>query len=161
MAAHSGISARIRFDIAAIAFTNAPFLFLLLPGDYKNKVYVQKTGDLLFFSINAIALMGNFIDARFFEFINKRSTSSIFSLMGTNRDVWMMIPRILADYWYIALSWIVLMIAFWRWMPRLMPGRLVSEKLTARISVAQIWYFAVLGIMFWGPMNKAQTCRHH
>ena len=141
----------IRFDIAAIAFTNVVFVLLLLPGGYKNNRQLQKTGNVLFFAINAFALMGNFIDAKFFDFINKRSTSSIFSLMGANRDVWLMIPRFMVDYWYVALTWIFVMLVFWRWMPRLRYDRLTNETLTLKNVVFQsLAFLALSGLILWG-----------
>ena len=141
----------IRFDIAAIAFTNILFIFLLFPGIYKNNSHIQKIGNVLFFVINAIALMGNFVDAKFFDFINKRSTSSIFTLMGTNKDVWLMIPRFLKDFWYVALSWLILMAGFWRWMPRLPFNKLITEKMSFKALLFQTLVFTgILGFMLWG-----------
>jgi phosphoglycerol transferase MdoB-like AlkP superfamily enzyme len=146
----------IRFDIAAISFTNILFVLLLLPGNYKNNSALQKTGSVLFFIINAVALMGNFVDAKFFDFINKRSTSSIFSLMGANRDVWLMIPQFLKDYWYVAFSWILLMVIFWRWMPRLPVHEPEHEKITVKTLTFQIMVFAgIIGILFWGARGTA------
>lgn len=144
-------AAGIRFDIASIVFTNVIFILLLLPGEFKNRANTQKTGSVLFFVINALAIMSNLADARFFDFINKRSTSAIFTLMGTNRDVWMMIPRFLRDYWYVAVTWIGLMVIFWRWMPRLTINKLISEKITCKTGVQQsLIFMVVLGFMFWG-----------
>src|SRR5512145_75995 len=50
------LAAGIRFDIAAIVFTNLFLLFWILPGAYKNNKIFQKTGDILFFSVNALAI---------------------------------------------------------------------------------------------------------
>jgi phosphoglycerol transferase MdoB-like AlkP superfamily enzyme len=141
----------IRFDIAAIVFTNAVFLLWLLPGTYKNNRAFQKTGDLLFFCINAFALLGNVVDAKFFSFIDKRSTTSIFTLLSTNQDVWLMIPRFLLDYWYVALTWLLLMLVFWRRMPLLSHESLVSEPLTMKDAAFQILLFILLaGFMLLG-----------
>ena len=141
----------IRFDIAAIAFTNILFVFLLFPGNYKNDATVQKVGNIVFFFINAIALMGNFVDAKFFDFINKRTTSSIFYLMRANRDVWLMIPRFLKDFWYVALSWIILMLIFWRWMPRLPLDKPKTEKISWKTMLYQsLVLVGILGFTFWG-----------
>ncbi len=141
----------IRFDIAAIIFTNAVFLLYLLPGSYKNSTGVQKSYDILFFIINAVALLSNFIDARFFEFINKRSTSSIFTLLSTNQDVWLMIPQFLKDYWYVALSWIILMAVLWKYMPRLPFKKLTRSKLTPMNLLYQVFCFGVIfGLLLLG-----------
>jgi phosphoglycerol transferase MdoB-like AlkP superfamily enzyme len=141
----------IRFDIAAIVFTNAIFLFWLLPGGYKNNPVFLKTGDILFFTINAIALLCNIADAKFFSFIDKRSTTSIFTLMGTNRDVWLMIPRFLLDYWYVALTWILLMLLFWYWMPTLRKENTGTERLTLKHGTYQtLLLILLIGFMLLG-----------
>jgi phosphoglycerol transferase MdoB-like AlkP superfamily enzyme len=141
----------IRFDIAAIVFTNLVFILFLLPGSYKNNRAVVGIFDILFFTINAVALLSNFVDAKFFDFINKRSTSSIFTLLGTNKDVWMMLPQFLKDYWYVALAWIVVMFFFWRWMPRLHREKLIQEKMTLRNGSLQTLVFISIAIfMLWG-----------
>jgi len=140
----------IRFDIAAIAFTNIIFIFFLLPGGFKNKPGVQRWVAITFFIINSLAILTNFIDAKFFDFINKRSTSSIFSLMGANRDVWLLIPQFLKDYWYVALSWIVLMIAAWRWMPRLHFNKLAAPKISlGSVTFQSLIFLGITGFLLW------------
>jgi phosphoglycerol transferase MdoB-like AlkP superfamily enzyme len=143
--------AGIRFDIAAIVFSNAVFLLFLLPGRYKNIPAIQKVYLILFFAINGLMLLSNCIDAKFFSFINKRSTSSIFGLMGTNKDVWLLLPQFLKDYWYVALAWILLMVLFWRWMPRLKKENLVEEKTSITAGFAQVLVFGLIfGFMLLG-----------
>jgi phosphoglycerol transferase MdoB-like AlkP superfamily enzyme len=148
--------AGIRFDIAAIIFTNVIFIFYLLPGSYKNNHGVQKSYDILFFLINSIALLTNFIDAKFFDFINKRITSSIFTLMGTNQDVWFQIPQFIKEYWYVVLSYTVLLILFWYCLPKLRYDRLVDEKMSIKTFLYQTLVFVgILCFMLWGARGTA------
>jgi phosphoglycerol transferase MdoB-like AlkP superfamily enzyme len=141
----------IRFDLAAIVFTNAIFILLLLPGKYKDKIWVQKTGNVLFFAINAFVLATNFIDAKFFDFINKRSTSSLFTLLGTNRDVWFMLPRFLLDYWYVVLIYGVVLFLFFKNMPRLKAISESAERLPQLNLVKQTGIFILLfGLLLLG-----------
>jgi phosphoglycerol transferase MdoB-like AlkP superfamily enzyme len=135
--------AGIRFDIAAIVFTNFIFIILLLPGSFKDNHAVQKAGSILFFTINGVAILLNLIDARFFDFINKRSTSALFILMTSNSDVWTVLPGIIKDYWYIAVLWILVMILFWIRLPQL--SQSTKEKLTLNNFILQIFVF--LGII--------------
>jgi phosphoglycerol transferase MdoB-like AlkP superfamily enzyme len=140
-----------RFDIAAIIFTNAVFVFFIFPGAYKNKQGIQKAFEISFFMVNALSLLTNFVDAKFFDFINKRSTSSIFTLLGANKDVWLLIPQFLKDYWYIALSWIVMMVIFWRWMPRLNFRKMIIEKMSLKSLLYQsLVFIGILGVLLWG-----------
>jgi phosphoglycerol transferase MdoB-like AlkP superfamily enzyme len=150
------ITAGIRFDIAAIIFTNVVFILFIFPGNYKNKPLVQKAFDILFFAVNAFAILSNFVDAKFFDFINKRITSSIFTLMGTNKDVWLQIPQFTKEYWYVAVSWTALMFAFWYWMPRLRVDKLITEKLSIKTFLYQTLVFAcILGFMLLGARGTA------
>lgn len=146
----------IRFDIAAIVFTNILFILFLLPGGYKNSGKVQKIIAIAFFVINALAILTNFVDAKFFDFSNKRSTSSIFTLMGANRDVWLLIPRFLLDYWYVAVSWVVLMAMAWRWMPRLSFSKLSNKMLTLKTFTYQVLILsAILALLLLGARGTA------
>ncbi|MFO7369265.1 MAG: sulfatase-like hydrolase/transferase [Bacteroidales bacterium] len=146
----------IRFDIAAIIFTNVIFILYLLPGSYKNYRGVQKSYEILFFLINSIALLTNFIDAKFFDFINKRITSSIFTLMGTNQDVWFQIPLFIKEYWYVVISYTALIILFWYCLPRLRYDRLVDEKISVKTFLYQTLVVAgILCFMLWGARGTA------
>jgi phosphoglycerol transferase MdoB-like AlkP superfamily enzyme len=141
----------MRFDIAAIVFTNFFLLFFIVPGTYKNSQVILRFSDILFVSVNFLALLCNFIDARFFDFINKRMTSSIFTLMGANKDVWLMIPQFLKDYWYVAASFILVAAALWIWRPKLNFNRLLEEKLTRlQIGLQFIIFIVILGFMLLG-----------
>jgi phosphoglycerol transferase MdoB-like AlkP superfamily enzyme len=149
-------AAGIRFDIAAILFTNIIFVFVLIPGSDKDSSRLQKIAAIAFFTINALAILTNFVDARFFDFSNKRSTSSIFIMMVANRDVWLLIPRFLLDYWYVAVAWIILMVLAWRWMPRLSVGKLRNEMLTVKTFTYQaIVLSLILSLMLLGARGTA------
>lgn len=139
--------AGIRFDIAAILFTNFFLLLFILPGDYKNRRIVIHGSEVLFYSINALALLSNFIDAKFFDFTNKRSTTAVFSLLHPEDDVWQLILRFIVDYWYVGLLWIIVMFLFWKWMPRLKKEKLVLEPLSAKNFVYQLLF--ILGIVLF------------
>jgi phosphoglycerol transferase MdoB-like AlkP superfamily enzyme len=140
--------AGIRFDIAAIAFTNVIFILLLIPGNFRDRPAFQKTGDIVFYTLNGICLLGNFIDARFFDFINKRSTSAIFSLMGTNKDVWLLIPQFIVDYWYVVLCYVIIMVFFWLRMPRLPFGKLAVHKMSFQTFNLQLIVLAIIAGLF-------------
>lgn len=145
------LGAGIRFDIAAIVFTNLFLLFWILPGAYKNNRIFQKCGDILFFSVNALAIMSNFIDAKFFDFINKRSTTAVLSLLGPDEDIWPLLPAFLKDYWYVALSWLIVMVLFWHWMPRMNFKKIRPEAMTMKNAIWQSLIFTgIFLFLFWG-----------
>ncbi len=139
----------IRFDIAAIVFTNIWLIFWLLPGNYKNSSSCQNVGKWLFISINSFALLLNFIDARFFDFINKRSTTALFTLMTSNSDVWKVLLQILKDYWYVAALWILAVIGFWKLTPTL--KNIQASKTTFKtFSLEFLAFCLVSGLMLLG-----------
>jgi phosphoglycerol transferase MdoB-like AlkP superfamily enzyme len=140
--------AGIRFDIAAIVYTNIYLVLFLIPGTYKNNRHLNRIVEILFFSINAIALASNFIDVKFFDFINKRSTSALFNLLGTNQDVWLLIPKFVRDYWYVFLTYFLALFLFWKYMPRLDYSKLVTE----RITIKKLFYQTGLFILVTGAM---------
>jgi phosphoglycerol transferase MdoB-like AlkP superfamily enzyme len=140
-----------RFDIASIVFTNFFVLVFLVPGSYKNHRIALVTADILFFTINSIALLSNLIDSKFFDFINKRSTSAIFSLMSGDAGVWRLIPRFIKDYWYVALTWVFLLVLTWKIRPVLSSAKLVREKMTLKSFTIQSAIFVFIALlMIWG-----------
>lgn len=109
----------IRFDVCAIVYLNAPFILLhLIPGTIKNHRIYQNVLLFLFFSMNAFLLFLNFIDAKYFAFSNKRSTADIFRFITYGEDFITLLPQYLADYWYVWLSWALLMLIAWWIYPK-------------------------------------------
>lgn len=141
----------IRFDIAAIVFTNIIFIVFLLPGSFKNKPITQRVFRIFFLIVNAIAISSNMLDVRLFDFIHKRTSFAIFGLLGTNKDVWLMIPRFIKDFWHIYLLELFLLFAFWKYMPSLKEERLIRQKFTASEWIKQwILFVMITGLMFIG-----------
>ncbi|MBN2480376.1 MAG: sulfatase-like hydrolase/transferase [Bacteroidales bacterium] len=144
--------AGIRFDIAAVIFTNIIFFMLyIIPGNFKDNQGFQKMLLVAFLVVNAFALLSNFIDAKYFDFINKRSTASVFTLFATDRGIWSLVPQFIKDYWYIAVSWMIMMAVTWYYVPCLKECTRQKEKLTAVKYLYQTGIF--MGIMlffFWG-----------
>ncbi len=145
-------AAGIRFDLAAILFTNALlFIPMLLPGNYKNNPVFMRVVDCIFLFVNAVAILGNFADARFFSFIDKRSTAAVFYLFSTDKGIWSLMPQFLKDYWYVALAWVVLMAAAIPFRPKLRTGQLKGKQLRPADVAGQLAILVVmLGFFLWG-----------
>lgn len=91
----------IRFDMAAIVITNAPyFLLLLLPFSFIAKK-AKKVGDIYFVIVNTIAVMANLIDVCYYPFSLRRMTSDIFDFIGATNNFGTLIPVFLKDYFYM------------------------------------------------------------
>lgn len=96
-----------RFDSAVIVYLNLPFIFLhLVPGNFKNKKGYQVFLKILFFLINSIVLLPNFIDCAYYHYLNKRTTADFFKLFEMGNDVATLMPQYLKDFWYVGLLWI-------------------------------------------------------
>ncbi|HEX2935519.1 MAG TPA: sulfatase-like hydrolase/transferase [Bacteroidales bacterium] len=97
-----------RFDFSAVIYINLLFIVLyLLPFKFGTNRYYLKVLNILFYTVNALALLLNFIDIEYFKFIGKRSTADLFSFVFMSDDVNNLLPQFLHDYWYIPLLWAV------------------------------------------------------
>lgn len=100
------------FDISAICQLNIIFFLLyLLPFRFASSLPYRKILNILFFTVNAFALMFNFIDCEYFRYINKRSTFDIFSYLFVSSDTVVLLPRFFLDFWYIPFLWFAALLA--------------------------------------------------
>lgn len=96
----------IRFDYSAVIQYNLLFIVLyLLPFSFTKSKYYQKTLFIAFWVVNAILLLGNFVDIEYFKYTSKRTTADIFKYTAISNDVAKLIPQFLKDFWYIPLLW--------------------------------------------------------
>lgn len=97
----------IRYDLAAIAITNIPFIILLtIPfGIRYNPVY-QNFTNIVFVAINSLAIAFNLIDTIYFRYIAKRSTSEVFEFFSsTHANNLLLLQQFMLDFWYM---WLIL-----------------------------------------------------
>jgi phosphoglycerol transferase MdoB-like AlkP superfamily enzyme len=98
--------AGIRFDLVAVAYTNALFIILsLLPFRFREKMLYQKSLLFIFLISNAAGTIVNLTDTVFYHFTLKRSTADIFKLEGMQNDIKSLIPQLITDYWFVLLIW--------------------------------------------------------
>lgn len=111
--------AGVRFDISAILYTNIIFILLhILPGSWKSNKQVQKTAFILFLTINSAFLAINYIDIKYYSFINKRSTWDLLLLIKSSNDMWELMPTFILGYWYILLLWLLTTYGLWKLYPK-------------------------------------------
>jgi len=97
----------IRFDLVVICWLNGLlFITFLMPFKFTQHSYFKSIYQILFVSINALALLFNCIDIGYFEFIQKRSTFDLFQTLGGENDGMQVLPSYIVDYWYVLLIWI-------------------------------------------------------
>ncbi|MBI5219131.1 MAG: sulfatase-like hydrolase/transferase [Bacteroidia bacterium] len=123
----------LRFDFASIFYFNLPFIVLhLIPGEFKNKRVYRVCLKALFILVNAVILLPNFIDSAYYHYLNKRSTADFFKLFEMGDDVPTLMPRYLKDFWYIGISWLLVMIAVWYFYPRIKKNNYLNNVVTIR-----------------------------
>ena len=98
----------LRFDISAILIINLPIIFFnSIPFKFRyNRVY-QAFVNTIFYIVNILGLMMNFIDLVYFRFTLKRLTGDIFSYLSVGGDFDKLIPQFIHDFRYVPLVWIV------------------------------------------------------
>ena len=98
--------AGMRYDITTICILNLPVLLMhVYPSKFSFSVGYQKIISILTISLNALALLFNYIDTGWFPFIQKRSTIDFFTLISTGDDLQNNIGIYLLDFWYLVLFW--------------------------------------------------------
>ncbi len=103
----------LRFDLSAIAFTNGLFflLYILPLRIFYTKLW-QSLLKTIFFITNIPALLINCVDAGYFTFTQKRTTSDFFGVITLGDDFKNMLPGIISDYWFLALVFGTMVWAF-------------------------------------------------
>lgn len=98
--------AGLRYDITTICILNLPVLLMhVYPSKFSFSAGYQKIISILIISLNALALLFNYIDTGWFPFIQKRSTIDFFTLISTGDDLQNNIGVYLLDFWYLVLFW--------------------------------------------------------
>ncbi|MGE0078946.1 MAG: LTA synthase family protein [Bacteroidales bacterium] len=101
----------LQFDVTAILYTNILYFFLfLIPFTFRYNNWYQGVLKYLFFITNAIALGANCADFIYFQFTMRRTTATVFSEFKNENNFGSLIPKFIADYWYVFLIWIVLVV---------------------------------------------------
>jgi len=101
----------IMFDISAVLYLNAIyFLLYLLPLPFKFREGYQRLLKWIFMVTNGAGLALNYIDIIYYRFILKRTTASVFDIVGYDAGNFKLIFRFFYDFWYIALIFVVTML---------------------------------------------------
>jgi len=98
----------LRFDLSAVLYVNLPFIILmLLPFKFRHNRGYRRITDFIFYLVNCIGLLPNFIDSVYFAFTMKRLTGDIFKYIGLGSDTANLMPQFLHDFWYVLLLYIL------------------------------------------------------
>ncbi|MFD2917604.1 LTA synthase family protein [Psychroserpens luteus] len=110
----------LRFDLSAIAYINMLFALLhCIPGKFKYNTIYQKVLKVLFYSVNLLFIITNFVDFEYYKFTGRRSTFGLLTAQGMEHEIKGLIGSFLMEFWYLLVLGIVLAIAFYKAMPNL------------------------------------------
>ena len=133
------------FDLSAIAFLNSIFVIAhFIPGNFKYKTLYQKYLKISFYAVNLLFIATNFIDIIYYKFTGRRSTFSMITAKGMEREAIGLIPSFLKEFWYVGLLFLVVALLFWKLLPNFNSKKPV-EKLTKKDFVTQ-FSFLMLSI---------------
>lgn len=115
----------MRFDVSAICYTNSLFLVLCIFSPFINSKVYHAVLKGLFVIINAICFGANLTDAVYFEYIKRRSTTSVFREFA-NDDLSGIIGIEAMRHWYLLLLFILMAWFLWKYYHGIQP--LQSKK---------------------------------
>ena len=97
------------FDTSALIYTNILYIVLfLLPFTFRYNEWYQRVLKYLFVVTNSVAIGANCADFIYFRFTMRRTTATVFSEFKHETNFGSLIPKFIADYWYVFLIWIAL-----------------------------------------------------
>jgi phosphoglycerol transferase MdoB-like AlkP superfamily enzyme len=135
----------IRFDLSSILFINLLFVALqTLPLNIRyNRVYCR-ISEILFYVTNGLALMLNCVDLMFFRFIFRRTTWDVVkgSLIGD--DMQTVFWKYLADYWYLTIIWIGLIVLMVFLYKRTISSVFVRIKTIKQYLINTLWFLMAI-----------------
>lgn len=99
------------FDIAALCYFNALFIFLMLmPFRFRYAEAYQRVVKYIFYITNGIAVLLNCIDFIYYRFTLRRTTRTVFSEFSNEVNKKALFKNFLLDYWYVVLIFAALIL---------------------------------------------------
>ncbi len=125
----------LRFDLAAIAFTNGIFFLIFnLPLNFRS-VLLTNLITTLYVVINSMFFLFNFIDTGYYPFTQKRITADFFKMAAMGDDFVNMIPSLIRDYWILLILFIILIWFNYR----------LFKKIWSHLNQIRGWKISVIG----------------
>lgn len=102
----------VKFDIVAVFYTNILYIFLsIIPFTFKYRKGYQRFLDYTFIITNSIALLANCLDFIYYRFTIKRTTWTILKEFSHQDNMGQLFGGFIIRYWYIAVIWILFILA--------------------------------------------------
>ena len=102
----------VKFDIAGLLYLNAVYMLLyILPHPWKYRSGYQKFLRWWFIIVNSLGLALNALDFKYYPFILKRTTASVYDILKNEDNMVSLSLRFMVDYWYVYLIFAALVAA--------------------------------------------------
>lgn len=139
------------FDTSAILVTNIPYILMMLfPLHWKENIIWHRICKWEYMLVNGIALASNLVDAVYFPFTMRRTTTTVFREFQNESNLVSVFLTECVNHWYFILLACVILYIMWRLYTssRLLASRLVWWKydLSTLLSLAAFVPFIVAGI---------------
>ena len=96
------ISGGIKFDLAAILYTNSLFIVLqILPIPTRHHVKYRKISGLIYLITNTMMIAASVIDMVYFRFTLRRSTWMVFNEFSNEKNIGIILFKSAIHYWYL------------------------------------------------------------
>ncbi|MEM7101749.1 MAG: LTA synthase family protein [Bacteroidota bacterium] len=133
----------LRFDLSAMVYINALLILgHIVPFPFRSKRVYQNGLQVLFLITNAVALIIELGDIRFFVFGLKRSTANLTDQTG---DLFRLLPQFLTDFWYLVVIFIGFFGLGW-WLYAKTKSRVTEQKET--LPTQLIWMVVASSLLF-------------
>lgn len=141
------------FDLSALLYLNLIMLvFGLLPIPFKFTYAYQTILKYIFFVINGFGLLLNGADIVYYRFILKRTTSSVFSIIENESNLFKLFFQFVFDFWYAALF-----IVFTWWLMYKLYGKIMPKAHAFRkrwmYYASSVAIFLVVAVLAVGGMR--------
>jgi len=143
----------IQFDLSALIYTNLLYIVLMaIPFQFRYKKGYQQTAKWIFIVTNGIVIIANCIDIVYFRYINKRTTSSVFTEFSNENNLWKILGDGFVQYWYVSLFGLLILFGLYKlyYKPQRkeeqLPGKIYFYYIRNVIALVIIGLFAVSGI---------------
>lgn len=105
----------LAFDTSAILVTNIPYIVLmLLPLHFEEIRGYQQTCRILFVAVNSLALAVNLMDAVYFRYTLRRTTTTVFSEFSNEGNLGSIFMTETIHHWYLVVLFMLLVWAMYR-----------------------------------------------
>lgn len=94
----------LKYDLAAIAYINLPYLALYyLAFEKREHPAYKKFLNVFFYTTNAIGFLANCADTLYYKYTLKRTTWNVLNEFGGNNNMLRLFAGFIVDYWYMVL----------------------------------------------------------